>query len=199
MCTKSLDFSVVLSLKKKDFQKRRFHLVFLQRKCCQKCVPTKAAICVYIILHAGTRKGSPVLSACPPLGLVSPHLELSISISGDFTSYLYYRGEGCHLIISVRGQKSGESFYLLCLQTFSQIPPFWAPASSLLAGISFAFHFWAFLASSRVDQLASCYRHSGWTFLISTKSFPFLPTHLLSNFMHCVVGDATNDFQFHGR
>lgn len=47
----------------------------------------------------------------------------------------------------------GEGFLPIPYTGFQPIPPFLAPASSLLSGISLASNFWAFSGTEQVDQL----------------------------------------------
>lgn len=137
-----------------------------------------------MIFHAGTGKGSPVLSACPLLGLVPSQPEyLCFYFSGDFIPYLAYRGEG----ISQWGRDLGKEFCLIFIQTFSQFPYFGLLPHLYFLGFLLPSISGPFLALSKVDQIASCYRHSGTLVGPSLSPLNHLPVfqlHILCSYRY---------------
>lgn len=123
------------------------------------------------------------LSTCPLLGLVSPPEQLCFCFSGDFISYLSYRGKG----ICPWGRDLEKEVYLLFLQTFSQFPYFWLLPHLYFLGFLLPSISGIFLALSRVDQLASCYRHSGTLVgppLSLLNHLPFFQLHILCSYRY---------------
>ena len=142
-------------------------------------------LCLYNI-SCQNWEGIPYSQRLPSLrpGISTTRAEhLYFYFSGDLISYLSSRGKG----ISQWDRDLGKEFLPTLCTNFQPIPPFWALHLYFLGFLlpSISGHI---LALSRVDQLASCYGHSGTLVGPSLSPLNHLPFFQLL-FICCVVTD----------